>query len=101
MSRPGRRYVTAAQAQADEARLKSAKIALSKVEEEKRVLTKYMGPRTVKDWQGKIDEANRAIERVNIQAKAKEVQGDADRKAKQSIYEQELGRYHDIEDEIK
>src|SRR5262249_11061229 len=53
MSRPGRRYVTAAQAQADEARLKSARIAMAKAEEDKRVLTKYTGPRSVKDFQGK------------------------------------------------
>jgi multidrug efflux pump subunit AcrA (membrane-fusion protein) len=101
MSKPGRRYVTVAQAQADEARLKSAKIALAKVEEEKRVLLNYMGPRTEKDLQGKIDEAKRAMTRVDAQAKAKEVQADAERKSKKSIYEQELVRTQDIEDEIR
>jgi multidrug resistance efflux pump len=101
MSKPGRRYVTTAQAQADDARLKSAKIALSKVDEEKRVLKDFMGPRTRKDLKGKIDEAKRALERVEAQAKAKEVQADATRKAKRSIYEQETGRYQDIDEEIK
>src|SRR5439155_15324386 len=46
MSKPGKRYVTQAQSQADDARLKSAQIALSKANEEKRVLEKFMGPRT-------------------------------------------------------
>ncbi|MFO0927971.1 MAG: HlyD family secretion protein [Gemmataceae bacterium] len=101
MAKPGRMYVTMSQAQADEARMKSARIALSKVDEERRVLKDYTGPRTEKDLQGKIDEARRALDRVNAQAKAKEVTGDADRKAKRSIYEQESSRFDDIEEEIK
>jgi len=101
MSRPGRRYVTAAQAQADEARLMSARIAYAKVEEERRVLKDFIGPRTIKDLTGKIEEARRALDRVAAQARAKEVQADADRKAKKSIYEQELVRYAEIEEEIR
>jgi len=101
MSRPGRRYVTVAQAQADEARLKSARIAKEKVEEEMRVLKDYTHKRTTKDLQGKIDEAKRALVRVKIQADAKLVQAEADYKAKYSIYAQEEARYRDIEDEIK
>jgi HlyD family secretion protein len=101
MSKPGRRFVTTAQAQADEARLKSAQIASAKVLEEKRVLEKFMGPRTLKDLQGKIDEATRALERVENQSRAKEVQADADRRSKRSIYDQENVRLYDIEEEIK
>ena len=41
-----RGYVSTSQAQADEARLKSARIALSKVNEEMRVLDKYTIDRT-------------------------------------------------------
>ncbi|MBY0233271.1 MAG: hypothetical protein K2W96_28660 [Gemmataceae bacterium] len=101
MSKPGRRYVTTAQAQADEARLKSAQIALQKVQEEMRVLEKFTGPRDTKDAIGKVEEAVRAVERVEAQAKAKEVQFDADRRGKRSIYEQEMSRLYDIEEEIK
>jgi multidrug efflux pump subunit AcrA (membrane-fusion protein) len=101
MSKPGRRYVTSAQAQADEARLKSAKIQLSKVEEEIRVLKDYTAKRQQKDLQGKIDEARRALERVQALARAKEVKAEADRKAKKSIYDQEWIRHQDIEEEIK
>ena len=101
MSKPGRRYVTTAQAQADEARLRSAEIALAKVLEEKRVLEKFTGPRSRKDFVGKIDEGQRAMERIEAQARAKEVKADADRRSKQSIFEQEQSRYYDIEDEIK
>jgi multidrug resistance efflux pump len=104
MSRPGRRYVTEAQAEADAARKKNARIALEGVKEEMRVLedpkfgTKVQN---VKKLQGDIDEAGRALERVVAQAKAKEVQLDADRKSKRSVYEQAVSAFHDIEAEIK
>jgi hypothetical protein len=101
MSKPGRRFVTTAQAQSDEARLKSAQIALDKVVEEKRVLKEYTGPRTRKDFQGKVAEATRALERAKTQARAKEVQAESERNSKRSIYDQELSRYQDIEDEIR
>jgi multidrug efflux pump subunit AcrA (membrane-fusion protein) len=101
MSKPGRRYVTAAQAQSDAARKVSAQIALDKVKEEMRVLEKYTAPKTTKELKGKVDEAERALGRTLKQAKAKEVQADVDRKSKQSIYEQESVRYADIETEIK
>jgi HlyD family secretion protein len=101
MAKPGRRFVTTSQAQADEARLKSARIALSKIEEEERVLKKYTYERSRKDFQGKIDEGKRALERVIAQARAKEVQAEADRKSKRSIWEQEQLKLQDIEEEIK
>ena len=101
MSKPGRRYVTLAQAQADEARLKSAQIAMLKAQDDLRVLEKFTGPRDSKDWLGKMEEAERAIERVEAQAKAKEVKADADLRAKRSVYDQEQNRYVDIEVEIK
>lgn len=101
MAKPGRRFVTTSQAQADEARMKSARIALEKIVEEMRVLKDYTKRRSSMDFQGKIDEGKRALERFIAQAKAKEVQAAADRKAKRSIWEQEQLKLQDIEDEIK
>src|SRR5207248_9261709 len=72
-----RNYVTASQAQADAARLQSAKLALQKVEEELRVLEnpQYgLKKRSTTDFQSKIDEAERALDRVKKQAVAKEAQ---------------------------
>jgi multidrug efflux pump subunit AcrA (membrane-fusion protein) len=101
MSRPGLRFVTTAQAQADEARLRSAEIALQKVQEEMRVLERFTLERTLKDLNGKIAEARRAIERVDAQNKAKDATAQADRNAKRSIFEQERIRLNDIDEEIR
>lgn len=101
MSRPGRRYVTSAQAEADRARTSSANIALKKVDEEMRVLERYAAQRRIKELESKITEARRALDRVKKQAVAKLAQEEANRAAKQSIYHQEGSRYREIEDEIR
>lgn len=101
MSRPSRRYVTAAQAEADRARMTSAGIALKRVDEEMRVLESYAAQRKLKELDSKITEARRALDRVKKQAIAKLVQEEANRAAKQSIYYQEGMRYREIEDEIR
>jgi multidrug resistance efflux pump len=104
MSRPDRRYVTAAQAESDRARKMNAELQLSKVREQMRVLEdpKYGTKlQKVTDLQGKIDEAKRALDRVKKQAVAKLATAEADRKAKESVYQQQLSQYQDIEQEIK
>jgi multidrug efflux pump subunit AcrA (membrane-fusion protein) len=94
-------YLTTSQAQAEQALLESARIALDKVLEERRVLDRFTYVRTKTDLESKIAEAQRAVDRVKQQAAAKEVQAHADRQSKRFVYDQELGRYHEIEDEIK
>jgi HlyD family secretion protein len=101
MARPGRRFVPAAQSRSDEAMVKSARVALAKVEEERRVLTEFTGPRTTKLLTGKVDEARRAVDRVRIQARAKEIRDDRIRRARFRVYSRTLLRYNDVEAEIK
>lgn len=101
MSKPGRRYVTTAQAQADAAKLRSAQIAKDKAVEDLRVLEKYTGPSKLKDLQGKVDEAERAIERVGIQARANLKQKKSAWESAVKVLEQEKKKARDIENEIK
>jgi multidrug efflux pump subunit AcrA (membrane-fusion protein) len=101
MSRPSRRYVTAAQADSDRARSRSAEITLKKVEEELRVLEQYTARIKTKDLESKIAEARRALERVERQAVAKLAQTQAARSASYSKYLQEVAKVHDIEEEIR
>ena len=88
------------QADADDSRVDGSRIALEKVDEERRVLVDYMKKRTVQDLTAKTAEAVRALERVKSQAKAKLVQADADRQTKLSVYEQENTKKKEIEAEI-
>lgn len=97
MSKKG--YLSPSQVQAERSRLRSAELGLQKVDEELRVLdlTKL---RTVKDLESKVQEAERAQERVMAQAKAKETQAMTDLRAKESVAKQEESRQRDISDEI-
>lgn len=101
MSRPGRRYVTVSQSQADSARRVSAEIAHQKVIEELRVLDDFTAKARIKQLEGDVEEAWRAITRVERQARSKEVTAMADRKAKESVYEQQLDLYNDARDEVR
>lgn len=101
MSRPGRRYVTAAQADSDKARMVSAGIALKRVEEERRVLEEYTARIKTKDLESKIEEAKRALDRVQKQAIGKIAGLHADRSAKYSTYLQQQTKVRDIEEEIR
>jgi RND family efflux transporter MFP subunit len=87
-------------ADADESRVDGARIALDKVEEEKRVLVNYMQKRTIQDLGAKLAEANRALDRVKSQARAKLAQAEAARESNKSVFEQELSKKSEIEGEI-
>jgi multidrug efflux pump subunit AcrA (membrane-fusion protein) len=94
-------YLTTSQAQAEQSLLQSAQIALAKVKEERRVLEDYTKKRTVTDLESKVAEAKRALERVKAQALSKDIQAKTDRDTKRLIYEKELDKKREIEDEIK
>ncbi|HYT90356.1 MAG TPA: hypothetical protein VEL76_16740 [Gemmataceae bacterium] len=88
------------QADADKDRMEGSRIALQKVLEEKRVLSDFTRKRTVRDLIAKVVEAERALDRINIQTKAKLAQAEADLDSKTSIYKQEFARQKEIEAEI-
>lgn len=96
-------YMTAVQAQAELSRLQSLELNLAKVREEMRVLTDPLfgeRKRQETDLRNKVAEAERALERVKSQAKAKEVQAKAKRATTRSVYQQELDRFRSTQAEI-
>jgi multidrug efflux pump subunit AcrA (membrane-fusion protein) len=100
MSRPGRQYVTTAQAEADHARLLSSGITLKNLEKQLEVLDKYTLQKNKADYQGKIDEAKRALDRAKKEATSKELQADVTRSVAKATYEKELAKMRDYESEI-
>lgn len=88
------------QADADKSRADASRISLGKLEEDERVLMKYTKQREVQDRTAKLAESQRALTRTELQAASKMKQKLADKKAKESIYEQELARRQEIEAEI-
>jgi multidrug efflux pump subunit AcrA (membrane-fusion protein) len=88
------------QADADANRAEAARINLEQLEVSRNVLIKYEKTREMQDRTAKLAEAERALERVQIKAKADLVTKEASRKSAQSIYELELSRKKEIEAEI-
>jgi multidrug resistance efflux pump len=89
------------QADADANRVDASKIALNKVELEKKVLVTFTKPRTEQDLGAKLAEANRSLVRTTDQAQTKLEQRAASRSASKSIFDQEARRLEEIEGEIK
>lgn len=88
------------QADADQSRVDGARISLGMIQEEKRVLTKYMQQRTIQDLAAKLAEAQRGVAKAKGQARSKLAQADASRLEKSSIYKREAAKKAEIEAEI-
>jgi len=100
MSRPGRQYVTASQAEADQARLLSARLTLNNLEKQLEVLSKLTKEKMQTDLQGKIDEPQRVLDRAKLQYKAKEIKAASVLETAKLTYEKELMKLRDIDREI-
>jgi HlyD family secretion protein len=94
-------YLTPNQVTSDKSGLASSEIALDNVREELRLLDEFTKRRTVTDLQSKVAEARRALERVQEQAHAKQLQAQIDRLAKESVLRIQDSRLHTIEEEIQ
>jgi RND family efflux transporter MFP subunit len=69
--------------------------------EEKRVLTDFTKPRTVQDLTAKLNEAQRAMVKAQLNAKSLLLQKEADKDTKDAIYKQEEAWQKEIQAEIE
>jgi HlyD family secretion protein len=77
------------QADADANRVDASRIALEKLNEERRVLVDYMYQRTVTDLTAKVNEAEHNLDKAKITKDATLGKDDAARQSKKSVYEQQ------------
>lgn len=94
-------YLSRSQAEADKSRLGSAEFTLQKAKVEFDLFEAYSIEEKVTDLWSKVKEADRALDRANTESKSKENSALSDLESKKAIYEQELGRKEEIEDEIQ
>jgi hypothetical protein len=94
-------YLSPAQVQADESRLTGSKETLKKIETDKMLLQRFNAQALVKKAAADVQEAWRAFDRAVSEAEAKEVQTEADRRTKRSIYLQEEDKLHEIEEQLR
>ena len=96
-----RDYFSQSQLNSEKSRLQGFEVDLKNFEEQKRVLEKYTKVRMETQYSNALNEARKALEREKDKAAAEEIKADSDRQTKKSIYEQELEKYDDIEDQIR
>src|SRR5262249_29662918 len=80
-------YLSEAQQQAEDAKLKSLDVNLEKAIEARRVLDEFTKVRTEKDNANKVDSAQRDLDTKKKQSFAKEAQAETERLTKRSIFE--------------
>jgi HlyD family secretion protein len=93
-------YYSRSQSDADQARFDSSEINLRKVQGELDIFRKFTMEKNVTELWSKVKEADRAVDRVKTQAKAKVIQGKADLDAKLEVYRQDESKQQEIRDEI-
>jgi multidrug resistance efflux pump len=93
-------YLTLSQAQSERSRMASATIALDRVREERRVLNEFTFRRTKVQLESAVEEAKRNLRKVEAQARSNEKKTETEWKTRESIYQQELAKYKEIEGEI-
>jgi multidrug efflux pump subunit AcrA (membrane-fusion protein) len=94
-------YLSRTTAESDKSRLSSAEFTWEKAKVEFDLFKKYTIEEKVTDLWSKVKEADRAFDRANIEANSKLSTAQSDLESKKAIYDQEVDRKDEIEDEIQ
>jgi len=93
-------FMSKTQADADQSRLESAQYSLHKLETDLNTLKNYEKVVTEADLRSKQGVAYRELKKAYIAADANRAKADSERRTKKSIYEQQVQKKKDIEEEI-
>lgn len=96
-----KKFITPTQAEAEEARARSAKVALDKIVEELRVLENYTRIHETTRLKSEVVKNEALLKTAEVTARSTESQSINDRDTKRAIYEKELARQYEIEEEIR
>ncbi|CAN5521025.1 hypothetical protein BH11PLA2_BH11PLA2_20330 [soil metagenome] len=94
-------YLTPSQARVELTKMSGGQDTVEKLRKEKYILEKFTRQRTLTDLQAKVDVARIGNDRATFSAKSKEVQAESDRKTKLSVYQREVDRLEEIEEQVK
>lgn len=94
-------YYTGSQAQAEQAKKDSSEIELQRLQEELNLLDRYTKNRFLTDLGSKLELARQALDRGKKTSESNLRKADIDRQAKRRIYDKELDKLQDIEEEVR
>lgn len=96
-----KKFKTINEVEADEAKLKSAELAVRKLKDELTVLKEFQYRRNVVDLESKVKLAEEALKRVRIQRQAKEATARSELETAKKTLEQEEAKLKDIEEQLQ
>jgi multidrug efflux pump subunit AcrA (membrane-fusion protein) len=94
-------YLTPTQARVEQTKMSGGQDTVEKLRKEKYILETFTRQRTLTDLLAKVDVARIGYEKSLFAAKSKEVQADSDRKTKLSVWQREVDRLEEIDEQIK
>jgi HlyD family secretion protein len=94
-------YLTASQAKVEQSKLAGANDNVEKLRKEKFILENFHRLREHTDLSSKMEVANLGLDKAHRQAQAKLNQAESAKRTTYSVYQQELDKLRDIEDQIR
>ena len=95
------KYITPSQAKAEESKMDASRDKVNQLTKQKFLLTNFLRKKELTDLKNKLDVSRMNLEKEQRQAISKEVQAESTRKTANSVYQQELEKLHDIEEQIR
>jgi len=95
------KYITPSQAKVEQSKLASALDNVAKLAMEKNILENFLRQRDTTDLLSKLEVAKLGLDKSQRQSHARDVQAEATRKTKYSVYHQELEKLKDTEEQIR
>lgn len=95
------KYITPSQAKAEESKLESSRDKVSQLTKQKFLLETFLRKKDLADLRNKVEVAGMNLDKEQRQAFSKEVQAESSRKTAFSVYQQELEKLREVEDQIR
>ncbi|MGL4423549.1 MAG: efflux RND transporter periplasmic adaptor subunit [Gemmataceae bacterium] len=94
-------YLTPSQAKVEATKYAGSMDTVEKLTTEKYILENFTRRRDLTDLKAKLEVARIGVEKAVLQARAKEVQAESERKTKTSVLSQELDKLGDIDEQLR
>jgi HlyD family secretion protein len=95
------KYITPSQAKAEESKLESSRDKVSQLSKQKFLLENFLRKKELSDLRNKVIVAGMNLDKEQRQAISKEVQAESARKTAFSVYQQELEKLREVEEQIR
>jgi HlyD family secretion protein len=94
-------YLTPSQAKVEQSKMESGQDKVSQLQKQKYILETFQRQRDLTDLKTKLEVARLGLDKAYKQAEAKKNQAESTRRTTYSVYQQELDKLREIEDQIR